>query len=677
MRLSVARVLEGATAMRLRSTLAALALLAAACGGTGPSDDGVDATDSDGDSIADVHEGAPGDDTDGDGTPDFEDDDSDGDGVPDYREAGDEDATTAPNDSDSDGTPDFRDTDADGNGRRDGDDGVGDVDSDGRPDFADLDDDADNMADTVEMGDASAPTDSDGDGTFDYQDVDSDGDGVRDSYEGPLDYDTDGTPNYQDEDADADCIADELEGGNPPRDADADNRWDFIDRDSDNDGVPDQTEDANCNGVADGGESSATSEDTDGDGVSDLVEVTAGTDATDAASNPQANGDFVFVEPYQAPQTPTEDALDFATDLVKMDVYVLVDRSGSMKGEIDELRANLAGAIDSVQCPPQGVGDTETCVPDLWAGGGTLGYTSDEPYKNRIDIQPNPSFATIPSTTLTTTPTNEATTFALWSAITGQGSATAGCTLSTVAARSSCAGSPAATAGYGTFGYPCFRDGALPVVLLATDEAPRTGGGTTECPAWANTVRNAFAARSAKLVGIVGTVGAGDTTASDLATMATHTGAVDSANNNAPLVFDGHDDAAAEAIADGIRTLADGIPLDLSAQAVDDTAADTVDAVASFVDHLETLQAGTADCAAGLSDQDSNSDGFDDYYVDVRAGTPVCWKVVSKQNTTVPATNEPQLFRATVEVYGDGVTVLDSRDVYFLVPPASFDPPID
>ena len=118
------------------------------------------------------------------------------------------------------------------------------------------------------------------------------------------------------------------------------------------------------------------------------------------------------------------------------------------------------------------------------------------------------------------------------------------------------------------------------------------------------------------------------------------------------------------------------MPLDLSALAFDDTA-DAVDAVGSFVDHLETLQAGTALCTAGLGELDTDGDGFDDYYVDVRTGVPVCWRVVSKPNTTVPATTQPQLFRASVAVYGDGVTELDRRDVYFLVPPAPFDPPVD
>ncbi len=100
----------------------------------------------------------------------------------------------------------------------------------------------------------------------------------------------------------------------------------------------DATEDANCNGAVDGGETSATDDDTDGDGVSDLIEVAAGTDPTNPADNPQANGDFVFVEPYMKPQSPLDDDLDFSTKLQAVDMYVLLDRSGSMRQEIDAVK---------------------------------------------------------------------------------------------------------------------------------------------------------------------------------------------------------------------------------------------------------------------------------------------------------------------------------------------------
>ena len=107
-----------------------------------------------------------------------------------------------------------------------------------------------------------------------------------------------------------------------------------------------------------------------------------------------------------------------------------------------------------------------------------------------------------------------------------------------------------------------------------------------------------------------------------------------------------------------------------------DDPSDSVNAVTEFVDHLQTLQLGTAQCSNGLTDTDTNGDTFKDKFIQVRTGTPVCWKVVSKPNTTVPATAAPQLFRATVTVYGDGVTQLDQRDVFFLVPPKNPDGPI-
>lgn len=211
-------------------------------------------------------------------------------------------------------------------------------------------------------------------------------------------------------------------------------------------------------------------------------------------------------------------------------------------------------------------------------------------------------------------------------------------------------------------------------MLLATDEPPISAGDTWKSPTWAQTLPY-FTAVKAKLVGILGSGVAGTSVDTDMQQMASSTGAVDAANNNRPLVFNGADANAAAAIETGIRTLANGLPLDINAFSVDDPS-DAVDSVAAFVDHLQTLQLGTAACANGLSETDTNSDGFADKYLQVRTGTPVCWKVVSKQNTTVPATDVPQLFRAKVKVYGDGVTQLDERNVFFLVPPQPFDNPI-
>ena len=66
---------------------------------------------------------------------------------------------------------------------------------------------------------------------------------------------------------------------------------------------------------------------------------------------------------------------------------------------------------------------------------------------------------------------------------------------------------------------------------------------------------------------------------------------------------------------------------------------------------------------------DTNGDGYRDTFQGVRPGTPVCFDIIVKQNDTVPPTAMPQMFRANLQVLGDGFTPLDTRDIFFLVPP--------
>lgn len=662
--------------MKLRDSIVSLflGLAVASCGPSSGADGGdggeppAQVDDADGDGISDEHEGRAAEvDTDGDGIPDFKDEDSDGDGIPDAAEAGDDDPTTTPRDADRDGTPDFRDLDSDGNGIADNTatDTTDDLDGDGVGNWADLDDDGDRISDEVEIRGAAEPPDTDGDGVVDMQDLDSDADTISDRDEGTADPDGDDTPAYLDGDSDDDCRLDSIEAGDavldtPPKNSDDDPAADFVDIDSDNDGLPDGGEDSDCDGIQGVDETAADDDDTDDDGVSDLVEDAAGTSPLDPADNPQANGDFVFVVPYEEAPSPGEDDLDFSTELKQVDVYVLVDISQSMQDELDSIRDNMQTVLENLACAPAGNGAPGSCIPDLWSGIGSVLYPGEEPYRNRLSLQPNPSLissAVPPVDTGSCSPCNETQLLALWATATGQGSGSSTCAVSDgFQSAPTCAGSPA---GVGGIGYPCFRPNALPVILLATDEEPSD----YECPSPATTI-NALNGIGAKMIGIFGT-SPSLLLRSEMSELATGTGAVSAAGD--PLVFDGADANAASAIQDAVLAVSQ-VPLDITATAVDETG-DPVDTVTAFVDHLETLQLGTADCADGLSGTDGDGDGFDDSYVDVLPGTPVCWKLVAKDNTTVPATPEPQLYRATVEVFGDGVTLLDTRNVYFLVPP--------
>ena len=640
-------------------------LLALGCdpGSTGPARDGGGdgggggtCADDDGDGISDSYEGrAEAVDTDADGTPDYSDGDSDGDGIPDSVEARLRAPCEAPADSDSDGTPDFRDTDSDGNGILDALEPDGDLDGDTIPDYADLDDDGDSLSDFDEIaGDPAAPIDTDGDGTPDYRDIDSDGDTISDLHESIADTDRDGILDRFDFDSDDDGWSDAEEAGDadpstPPIDSDMDAIPDFRDTDSDNDGLSDAME--RTLGT------NPRLADTDGDGVSDLVEVSAcpagdtscAMDATDPTSSPRTRGDFVFFEPYMLPPMPTRDTLQFATDIRVADVYFLVDTTGSMGGAINNVKASLStagtGIIDQVRAT----------ITDTWFGVGDFrDYADSWLYRNVTDLTATASTAQAGVNTLAAGGGGdyaEGDVPALYATATGLG-------VMAVPARTGC---PA-----GTFGYPCFRAGAVPIVVLITDAPFHNGpGGSNPYGSYTNydTMRTAITAARIRVIGIaVGTGGQ-----ADLQAIARDSGAVDGAG--APLVSLAASGSVSSEVVTQIRTLANQTRLDISITYEDDTS-DAVDSFAAFVDHIEANLVGDAarGCVGGLTAIDTDADGFPDTFQDVTAGTSVCFDIVVKQNDTVTPTTLPQIFRATLHVLGDGFTELDSRDVFFLVP---------
>ena len=560
----------------------------------------------------------------------------------------------------------------------------GDLDGDGIPDFADTDDDGDLISDRDEIGDAAAPTDTDGDGMPDYRDTDSDGDTIGDIHEGTFDTDGDGTLDRHDLDSDDDTWTDAEEAGDadintPPIDTDGDLVPDFRDADADGDGLSDERERALG--------TSPTNPDTDGDGVSDLVEISAcpegdascAMDATDPTSNPRARGDFVFAEPYMMPPMPMRDTLDFATDIRVADVYFLIDTTGSMGGAITNVRSSLStpgtGIIDQVR----------GSIPDAWFGVGdfkdynacSYGSGTDYAYRHAQDMSMDAMASQTAVNGLSASggfDGPESHVPALWATATGMGLAGRATSAGPIPARSGC---PA-----GTFGYPCFRSGAVPIVVMITDvdmhndpmgndayeSSSCTGGfgGGSPIGATPPTFAEAVTAATMNRVRVIG-VAVNGGGMGDLQTLATMTGAVD--GTGSPLVSSAPSGSVSSSVVNAIQTLAMSTRFDISVNFEDDPS-DAVETFAAFVDHIEANVAGDASrgCDPRPAD-DTDGDGFPDTFRSVTAGERVCFDIIVKQNDTVMPTTDPQLFRATLRVLGDGFTELDSRDVFFLVPP--------
>jgi hypothetical protein len=228
-----------------------------------------------------------------------------------------------------------------------------DTDGDKYPDYADDDNDNDTLPDVDELVNG-LPVDTDGDGLPDLDDLDSDNDGIPDGVEGLGDADGDGIPNFRDTDSDNDGISDACEVGKGfkpgqlPADSDKDGKYDFLDVDSDNDGLRDDEEDVNKNCEIEFDETDPRDPDTDGDGVSDLIELTLGSDPWQKVVTPAALGKVFFEVPYNKPPNPPSEILAVNLALQRADLAVIIDTTGTMIEELGVLKVTLTNTFLSI-----------------------------------------------------------------------------------------------------------------------------------------------------------------------------------------------------------------------------------------------------------------------------------------------------------------------------------------
>lgn len=656
-------------------------------------------------------------DTDGDHTPDYTDKDADGDGILDVTEVG---ATChAPRDSDGDGIPDYRDTDSDGNGILDRNDSKADTDGDGRADYLDLDDDGDALRDVTEIGpNPATPVDTDGDKKPDYLDTDSDGDTISDLHEADRDTDNDGIRDRLELDSDADGCSDRIEAGDAvlstaPVDTDGDGLPDFIDTDSDQDGLFDFVEDKDGDGAVEAGESDRTAADTDGDGASDLIESTAGTDPRNPGDTPAAQGDFFFTVPYEEAPSPTSATLDFTTRISRADVFFLLDSTGSMSGTLSSLTASLSTTIiPSLAAEIASVGIGIGNYRDFPTGD--YGSSGDQPFHldHRImTARTTAGMASLQSALSTVRAGGgadgpESSWEALHQVATGLGNTTGNANVPRFFPATATPTTPVTGEELGTLPGVGFRKGALPIVVYFTDAEGHnsdTVGGSANTYASpvvsprSTTVIEELNAVSAKVIGVAtyngtprtdqlsavngtgaivpptawGAVGTGRPAGCAATQCCTGlSGAGESpVAGNCPLSFlvNSGGTGLSTAVVAAIKALTSHGTMDISAVPVDDPS-DSVDAVAQFVQRVVANPSAGAPCDSGLTAIDTNSDGYLDTFVDVQPGKRVCFDVLPKMNANVYPDATAQTFKASINVMGDGVAVLDTRDVYFLVP---------
>lgn len=636
-------------------------------------------------------------DSDEDGLPNAEDLDSDADGISDQTEAGDTICLTLPIDTDADGLPDFLDSDAAGDGIDDAFQTETDMDGDRIPDWRDLDVDGDGILNLVESPHGNA-VDSDGDGMPDVLDLDSDSDGLSDEAEGSFDLDADGQPNFKDLDSDGDGWLDAEEnadGGDCAEEVDpvtmlraSDSIPDYWDLDSDNDGL------------SDGQERTALTDrcglDTDDDGQSDLVEgayvlvncVAAGQSAScRCAVDPNCqipSTDYYVVLPQGGPTQVRE--LEFQTTLRAADVFFLTDNTRSMGGTLAHVRGAIAELMEEVA----------VTIPEVWIGGGTY---ADFPFGNyggqgdhlfqvilpmsaprvdsygafaNLELEEGGDFPEAASQALTQ----------LFSGIGGEFS---------WQNRAHLVGQAACQDGF--WGAPCFRSNALPVVVMFTDACSHQGpvGDSIMCTPYLgiaprpSVYDDAIALmnrRGAKFIGVNAGMTAcqGDHAPRDtlpchlLGRTAQLTQSTDLDGNL--LVFDLPSDSSLDTfrqvIGQALHTMATRVPLDVDTALRDDPQGPPVDATQFIVRREPSCLGGVGDrecwtAASGISHERAVDYVDRSTFFGVIPGTALRFRVVF-QNRSVPGGNTAQVYVAYVDVRAGGSAVLDTRQVYVVVP---------
>jgi predicted small lipoprotein YifL len=361
-------------------------------------------------------------------------------------------------------------------------------------------------------------------------------------------------------------------------------------------------------------------------------------------AEPDARDNCVEVDP----ETLTADLdLDVATKLLSADVFFLVDCTGSMRGEIANIQQGLTDTI---------VPGALAQIPDVRFGVGAFGDFPIDPYGERgdtpfemrravtgdigavqaaIDGLPYYDGADLP----------ESQVEALYQVATGEG-------LETFVP-------PAPGCPQPGLGYPCFREGSQPVIVLVTD-APFHNGpgwaypytGFTPMPHRYEDAVDALDRVRARVIGIASEPDARD----HLEQLARATGAVDT--DGVPLVYSVSSSGTGLDIevVRGIESLALRVPLDVDAVSLD-WPGDDLDATIL----IERIEAVSADPPAGVDRIEGNT------FYNAQPGTRLAFRVYVDVSV-IPRPPTVRVYPVIVRIRGNRVSVLREETLYIAVP---------
>ncbi len=520
--------------------------------------------------------------------------------------------------------------------------------------------------------------------------TDEDNDGISDLLDGTQDPDRDGRPNLSDDDSDGDGFPDSVEAnrsypgfevdtipgfvcGRTPDNCDSDSLPNFRDMDSDNDGLTDSEErDAHTN---------PCSEDTDHDMVPDLTERIAMSDPTDPMSRPPEGSLYVTL-PYSTPEAPQPHVFrefEFQTRIRAADVFFLVDSTGSMQGTIDTLRNTLTTRIIPGIASALMGGDARYGVGDFRdIPDGVSGATTDwiVRVRQRLDPMADRSLTAVRAMMAASGGDwPESQVEAIYQSLEGTGIASHETDRTPALATGGmgwagvvdpvrdCGAAP----GDRVFGWGCFTEGRVPILVLFSDADWHNGPGSTYPYTTArglhsyNNLRDAMLRRGAYFIGI--DVGRTMDTFAPAQRLARDTNTVDGMGN--PIVFNnpGGGASIADNVVMAVTTLANQTRQNITTRTDPDATESRIVMGHSTADFVKAVvpERGIPDMPAGYDRRDMTT------FYSVLPSTRVVFRV-DFWNDFQPGGMVAQLYRATIVVLGRAGSEVDRRPVYIIVP---------
>ncbi len=355
------------------------------------------------------------------------------------------------------------------------------------------------------------------------------------------------------------------------------------------------------------------------------------------------------------------DPCELNVQIRSVDVYMLMDTTGSMGGEIANLQAGLTSGTLIPGCDGGVIGAIGCEIPDAWFGVGrfddfpvpTYGGTSDVVYRNFMNMADNPAAANTAVRSLDRHwgyDWPESHTPALWAIATGRGIG------SYLANAPACPG--------GRNGYPCFRPDAIPVIVMFTDAPFHNGtiGGYnyagdvgTIAPTWTQMI-SAVQGRGIKVLSIESS-GRHPYTMQDLTALANATDSLNAAG--APFIFSIPWDGTglSSAVVNAVRELADYSRSDVSAIAVDNPA--TAFDERQFVESIVARSWGPRGSCTGLAGNE---------FFGCLPGTDTNFEI-GFRNDVVMGSATTQVFNFEIQVLINGSSIIARKPVRIVVPP--------